>query len=217
MDKTDVIIVEDFELYRLGIRAALESHHPDVVVTGEAGSGAELFDLLKTVTADVVLLDILLPDMNGIEIARRLRKEYPAVKILAVSNENSTDTVNEMLEAGIDGFISKLYGSADILAEAIRSIMQGIQYFGRDISDIIRRIYVTKKKTIQVTSEFTEQEKRIIELCHEGLPGKLIADRLGISLRTVDWHKSNIFSKLGINNSLEMVKYALKHGIIQIE
>ena len=96
-------------------------------------------------------------------------------------------------------------------------IMQGCEYFGKDISEIIYRIYVSKKGTTQVSQEFTEQEKRIIELCHEGLPGKLIADRLCISLRTVDNHKNHIFRKLGISNTMEMVRYALKNGIIRME
>jgi len=94
--------------------------------------------------------------------------------------------------------------------------MQGFDYFGTDISAIICRIYVAKKKTTKITSEFTEQEKRIIELCHEGLSAKLIADRLGITTRTADWHKSNIFSKLGINSTLEMVQFAVKNGIIEM-
>ena len=211
------IIVDDHELYRLGIRTAIEIRHPDITVVGEAASGAELFDLLKTTAADIVLLDIKMSEMNGVEIARRMKKDYPEIKILAVSSENSTETVQEMLEIGIEGFVSKAQGGADNIVEAVRIVMQGTVYFGRDISGIIHRIYVVKKKTTKVTAEFTEQEKKIIELCHEGLPGKLIADRLGISLRTVDKHKSNIFCKLGINNTLEMVRYALKKGIIQVE
>ena len=218
MNMTDinVIIVDDHELFRLGVRAAIESRHPDIIIVGEAQSGNEFFDLLETVAADVVLLDIVLPDISGIEIARRLKTEYPAMKILAISAENSADAVQEMLDIGIEGFISKFHSNADILAEAIRSIIEGLEYFGKDIAEIIYRIYIAKKKTARVTSEFTETERRIIEFCHKGFPAKLIADRLEISTRTVDWHKSNIFRKLGINNSLEMVKYAVKNGIIQI-
>jgi len=104
----------------------------------------------------------------------------------------------------------------DMFAEAIRSIMQGVNYFGKDISEIIYSMYVSIKKTTEVTTEFTEQEKRIIELCREGLPGKIVADQLNISLRTVNNHKNNIFRKLGINSTAEMVNYALKMGIIRI-
>jgi len=217
MSQIKVIIVDDHELFRLGIRTAIENRYPDISVVGEASSGALFFGLLKITAVDVVLLDISLPDMSGIEIARRLKTEYPAVKILAFSADNSASTINQMLQIGIEGFISKLKSNPDTLAEALRSVEQGVEYFGSDISDMIRQIYLSKKKTTQVSSEFSEQEKRIIECCHEGLPVKLIANRIGISINTVNWHKSNIFRKLGINNSLEMVKYAVKNGIIRIE
>jgi DNA-binding NarL/FixJ family response regulator len=209
-----VIIVEDHELFRLGVRTAIELRHPDIAIVGEARLGHEFFSLLKTTSADVALLDIALPDMSGTEIARRLKSEYPQMKILAVSAEHTASNVEEMLNIGIEGFISKLNSNPDILAEAIRSIMQGIDYFGKDIAEIISRIYIAKKRTMQITPEFTEQEKHIIEYCQAGLSGKIIADRLNISLRTVDWHKSNIFRKLGINSTLEMVQFAIKNGIV---
>jgi DNA-binding NarL/FixJ family response regulator len=210
------IIVDDHELFRLGVRTVIESRYPDIAIVGEARTGAEFYAILKTTPADVVLLDIGLPDMNGFDIARRLKTEYPDLKILAISAENSASTIDKMLSIGIEGFISKLNGSPDTLAEAIRSIMQGVEYFGSDISNIIRQIYIAKKRTTKVSSEFSDQEKRIIECSHEGLPVKLIADRLGISAKTVNWHKSNIFRKLGINNSLEMVRFAVENGIIAL-
>jgi two-component system response regulator NreC len=119
-----------------------------------------------------------------------------------------------MVNVGVEGFISKINSNPDVIAEAIRSIMQGFEYFGKDISDIIQRVYITQKKTTQITSEFSEQEKHIIECCLEGLPSKLIADRLKISVHTVNWHKSNIFRKLGINGTLELVRFAVKNGIV---
>jgi len=165
----------------------------------------------------LVLLDVNLPDIWGVDVARRLRSDYPAVKILAVSAENTTETIHAMLEAGIDGFISKQRSDADELAQAIRTVMSGVEYFGRDISAIIFDVYVAKKKTSVVTGEFTNREREIILLCRDGLICKEIADRLGIAVNTVNNHKKNIFSKLGINNTMEMVQYALKHGIIRIE
>ena len=212
-----VIIVDDHELFRLGVRMTIENRHPDLRIVGEAASGAELFALLAEVDADILLLDIVLPDMSGIDIARRLKSERPALKILAISAENTTAVVQAMLEVGIEGFISKRRGGVDTFAEAIRSIMQGIDYYGTDISEIIYCIYIAKKKTAKAMSVFTRQEMRIIELCREGLPGKLIADRLGISISTVNNHKNNIFRKLGITNTMEMVQYAMKNGIIEME
>ena len=213
----DVILVDDHALFRLGVKGALTGRYPDIRVTGEADSGKALFHLLELIRADIILLDIVLPDMNGVEIARRLRKDYPEIKILAFSAENTEEVVRTLMDIGIDGFISKRQSSANEPAEAIRSIMNGLKYFGKDIAAIIYNIYVSKKKTAEVTPEFTEREKEIIYLCREGLQGKQIADRLNISPRTVDTHKNNIFKKLGINNTMEMVQYALKQGIISIE
>ena len=207
-------MVDDHELFRLSLRTVIECRYPDIAISGEAGSGAELFELLKTVAADIVLLDIVMPVMNGIEVARRLKTEHPKIKILAVSSESDFSTIEEMLQIGIEGFVSKSNCKPDTLAEAMRSIIHGFEYFGRDISDIISRIYIAKKKTTNVGEEFSEQEKNIIELCLEGLSAKLIADRLGISTRTVDWHKSNMFSKLGINSTLELVQFVIKNKII---
>ena len=217
MKTTKIIIVDDHNLFRMMLKATFVASCPDICVTGEAESGEELFNVLPSTPADVVLLDINLPDIWGAEIARRLRRDYPALKILAVSAENTTETIQAMLEAGIDGFISKQRGDINELARAIRTVNSGLEYFGRDISSIIFDIYVAKKKSSVVTNEFTDREREIILLCRDGLMCKEIADHLGISINTVNNHKKNIFQKLGINNTMEMVQYALKKGIIRVE
>jgi DNA-binding NarL/FixJ family response regulator len=211
-----VIVVDDHRLFRIGLKAAFESHHPDIVIAGEADSGDALFRILASMSADLVLLDINLPDIWGVEVARRLRSEYPDLKILAVSAENTAETIQAMLEAGIHGFISKRNGDANELATAIRTVMSGVEYFGRDISAIIFNFYVAKKKTTAVTAEFTAREREIIIACGKGLMCKEIADKLGISINTVNSYKKSIFQKLGINNTVEMVQYALKHGIVSM-
>jgi len=217
MEKIRIIIVDDHNLFRMMLKTTFIASCPDIFVAGEAESGEELFHLLSSVTADVVLLDINLPDAWGAEIALRLRREYPTLKILAISAENTSETIQAMLEAGIDGFISKQRGDVNELAQAIRAVNSGLEYFGRDISSIIFDIYVAKKKSSVITNEFTPREREIILLSREGLMCKEIADRLNISINTVNNHKKNIFQKLGINNTMEMVQYALKKGIIRIE
>ena len=217
MKRINVIIVDDHEFFRLGVRTAIENHHPDIAIVGEAQCGAEFFALLKTTAVELVLLDILLPDMSGIEIARRLKTEHPEVKILVLSCETSISTVEQLLDIGIEGFVSKLETSMDTFADAIRSVVQGLEYYGKDISGIISQIYLAKKKTAQVTAEFSEQEKRIIECCHKGLTGKQIADTLNIAYKTMEWHKSNIFRKLNLHSTGELVHFAVRNGIIRME
>ena len=213
----NVIIVDDHGLIRLGIKAALMSNCSDICIMGEAGDGKSLFHLLETTRPDIILLDIFLPDTNGIEIARRLRKEYPEIKILIISGENTTDVIQELLTVGIDGFISKQLCTGKETVKAIHTIMNGMEYFGTDIASIIYNIYISKKNVSKGMIEFTQREKEIIDLCSIGLQSKEIANRINVSSRTVDTHKKNIFKKLGINNTLEMVQYAIKHGIISLQ
>ena len=213
----DVILVDDHSLFRVGEKSVLSGENTDIRVVGEAGSGKALFVLLETTKADIILLDIGLPDISGIEIARRLRKEYPEIKILIFSVENSFKVVQSLINIGIDGFISKLQSSDDDLIVAIHSIMNGLEYFGKDIATIIYNIYVSKKKITEVTSEFTEREREIIYLCRDGLSGRQISEKLNISLRTVNTHKNNIFTKLNINSTMELVQYAMKNGIISLD
>ena len=212
-----IIVVDDHNLFRMMLKSTFQSDYPDICVAGEAESGEELFRLLSSTPADLVLLDINLPDIWGVDVARRLRSDYPNLKILALSAENTAETIQAMLEAGIDGFISKQRGDSNELAQAIRSVVSGVEYFGRDIAAIMFDVYVAKKKTSAVTGEFTEREREIILLCRDGLICKEIAARLGIAVNTVNNHKKNIFNKLNINNTMEMVQYALRKGIIKID
>ena len=206
-----IIVVDDHRLFRIGLKTSFEIHHPDIRIVGEVGSGNELFRVLTTTPAELVLLDINLPDVWGVEVARRLRREYPDLKILAVSAENTAETIQAMLEAGIHGFIGKSNSDTNELATAIRTVVSGLEYFGRDIAAIIYDLYVAKKKSDVLSSEFTAREREIISACRDGLLVKEIADRLGISVNTVNSHKRSIFQKLGINNTVEMVQYALKN------
>jgi DNA-binding NarL/FixJ family response regulator len=211
---TNIIIVDDHNLIRLGIKSSLKAKHSDICIVGEAGDGKSLFQLLETTQADIVLLDISLPDMSGMDIASRLRNEYPYIKILIVSVENTLSIIEDLLRIGIDGFISKQQATGEELSQAIHSIMDGLEYFGRDITSILYKIYISKKKITTAKLEFSERELDIITLCREGLQSKEIAKHLNISPRTVDTHKNNIFKKLGINSTLEMVLYAMENGII---
>lgn len=212
MYPTKIIMVEDHQLFRLGISTALKSQPEKYNVVGEASNAAEFFQIIETTDADIVLLDIHLPDQSGIEIARKLIQLRPAMKILVLSAENDAETITKLIETGINGFISKNATMKELFI-AINYIEEGAEYFGKDISKIIRDIKVAKKDGKE---QFTERENEIISLCSEGLTAKEIADRMNINVATVNTHKNNIFKKLGINNSVELVIYALKNGIIKL-
>ena len=210
-----IIIVDDHKLIRVMLSNSFQSGFSDITVAGVAESGEALFDLLASTPADLVLLDINLPGMGGIEVARRLRRDFPEIKILALSAENTKEKIKSIVESGVHGFISKEQSGYIEIAEAIRTVMNGLDYFGRDIASILFSVYVSKKKTTNVTPDFSPREREIILLCSEGLMSKEIAVRLAISPNTVNTYKERIFRKLDINNTMEMVQYALKNGIIK--
>ena len=145
MEKIRVIIVDDHELVRLSLRTAIECRHIDIVFVGEADSGIAFFDLLETVAADIVLLDIIMPDMSGIEIARRLKTEHSDIKILAVSSDNSLSTIEEMLQIGIEGFVSKSNCKPDILAEPYALSCRDLSISGK-IFPKLSAVFISPKK-----------------------------------------------------------------------
>jgi DNA-binding NarL/FixJ family response regulator len=210
------IIIEDDELFSGGIKNTIQLRHPDIRLLGSVETGAELFALLARETPDILLLDIMLPDMSGIDIARRVKSEYPEIKILAFSFENGEDVVKQMLETGIEGFVSKQQGGGKAISKAIHRVLDGEKYYGMDISEIMCRVFVTKTKSTEIPSEFTEQERRILELSRDGLQSKEIAEKLCISPRTVDNHKNNMYRKLGFSSMIEVLHYAAKKGIIKM-
>ena len=212
-----LVIVEDHKLIRMMLSHIFQSGDTDIIVAGEAESGEALFALLDTTPADLVLLDINLPDMGGVEITQRLRKEYPNLKILAISAVNTTETIKAMLDAGIHGFISKQNGEANELIHAVHSVMSGLDYFGRDIAAVMLGVYMAKDKTSKLMPKFSKRERELIALCREGLTAKKIAERMNIKPTTVNTYKERVFYKLGISTTMEMVQYAMKHGIIRIE
>jgi two-component system response regulator NreC len=208
-----VIICDDHKIFRVGVKYLL-SGCEGISLEADAASGEELLAMLENISADIVLLDILMPGIGGIETARRLRRDYPGVKILVISSENTEEALRRLVETGIDGFISKQRSDRSELAEAIRNISCGLEYFGSDLSALLYRVYVSIRKAADTKLEFTPREHEIIDLCAKGLRSKEIADRLFISPRTVHAHKDHIFQKLGINSMKEVVKYALEHGIV---
>ena len=206
-----IIIIDDHFLFRMGTKLALSNSPLGIEVVAEAASGRELFAALETATPDLLLLDIMLPDMSGIEIARRVKANHPDIKILLLSAEEPKRVIEQVLETGVEGYITKSAKMREI-EDAIVSVMNGLEYFGRDISKVIYDVFSSKKKREQEEARFTKREMEIIQLCSQGLLVKEIAHRLDLSPSTVKTHKTNIFHKLGINNSVELAKYVMSLG-----
>lgn len=207
----NLALLDDHDLIRAGIRSALNGMPHRVTI--DVGNADDFFDALVNGTpCDLVLLDVLMPGTNGIEVAQRLRAEYPTIKIIIVSVDTKEYIIDQLMQIGIDGFISKS-GPIEEVREAVASVEEEVPYYGHDLAVLVRDI-VDARLDKRSSSKLTKRELEIIEACCNGLMGKEIAEKFHISLRAVNSHKTNIFKKLGLNSSVEMVRFALEHGMI---
>lgn len=204
-------ILDDHELIRVGVIGVLYDTPHSVTIS--VACAEDLFAALEQGTpCDLLLLDILMPGTNGIEVAKRMRTEFPEIKIIVLSVDTKEYVITQLMQIGIDGFISK-NGPLEEVRLAIDSVAEGVPFYGRDLAVLVRDI-VDAQLNKKSSALLTKRELEIIEACCAGLLGKEIADKFHISLRAVNSHKTNIFNKLGISSSVEMVRFALEHGII---
>lgn len=213
-EKIRIFVVEDHKLFRIGLRSAVSLDPDRYEIVAEAESGEDFFNAIKTTPADVLLLDIRLPGMSGVDVARKLKGMGSDIRILVLSSESSLEVLTEIVDVGVDGFISKNSDVRELL-RAIECVYDGVEYYGKDISKLINIVRVANQDKTP-DAEFTARENEIISMCAKGLTAKEIAYQMNISVPTVNTHKNNIFKKLGINNSVELVIYALSKGIISL-
>lgn len=185
----------------------------EIELIGEASDGRELLDLLKVKVPDVAILDIRLPNISGIDLAKILKKEYPKVKVLMLTANTDKHSMKASFRAGVKGFLPKEI-SGDRFAEAVKTAFEGNMYF---TSDSLEEIYHELTNDTQLTeSELSSREIDVLRLLAEGLTHKEIAECLHISSRTVESHKKNMLSKLKLDNSVALVRYAIKNGIVNL-
>ena len=219
MNKIKIILVDDHQLVRDGIKSLIsDSFGIDII--GEASNSVELFKQLHQVMPDVILMDISLPNMSGIEITKILKKDYPKIKILMLSMYTSEDFIFNGLKAGINGYLPK-NTTRDELLLAIEEVYHGREYFSKSISNIILKSFVNSAKygnnaNDDKMSILTKRETEILKLVVEGVSNQHIADQLFISIRTVETHKTSIMKKLELNSTIDLVKFAIKNKIIEL-
>lgn len=220
---TRIILVDDHALYRIGLRTTIFAMDGQLSIIGECGSGSEFSMLLQqNVVPDLVILDIRMPDESGIAIARRLKIEHPKIKIIILSSEVSEETVSELLEIDVEGYLSKMAQMTDI-EKAIRTVISGSHYYGQSVAKIMYDVFlaktgITPKKkrfSTKKEQELTPREIEIIQHLCNGYSAKEVADQLNLSFRTIETHRNNILRKLGFNNTAELIKYAVKQGIVE--
>jgi len=217
MQKIKVLVVDDHTIVRDGISALL-SLAGDIVVVGEATNGSEAVKMVEQLAPDVVLMDIAMPLMGGLEATRRISREFPATKVLVLTQYDDKEYFFPVLESGASGFISKAAASSELVT-GIRSVHRGDSYLSPSVAKLLVDNYrhtASERVTNDPYSKLTEREREILKLLAEGFSAAEIAEMLVITPKTVEGHKTNLMAKLGIHNRIELVKYALRKGIINI-
>ena len=217
MQKIRVLVVDDHTIVRDGVRALL-ALAGDIEVVGEAANGREALDMVRQLAPDVVLMDVAMPILGGLEATRRICKEFPAVRVLVLTQYDDREYVFPLIEAGASGFLSKTAASAE-LTSAIRHVHQGESSLSPSVAKLMveeRQQEAAVRDRSDPYDQLTDREREVLKLVAEGYTTQEIADMLVISPKTVEGHKSSLMNKLNIHNRLDLFKYALRRGLIDI-
>ena len=217
MTKIRVLVTDDHAMVRDGI-CALLALTGDIEAVGIATNGREALEMVKALIPDVVLMDIAMPIMDGVEATRRIHKEFPKVKVLALTQYDDKAYVFPVIEAGASGFISKTAASSE-LATGIRSVHRGDSFLSPSVARFLVEDYqqiASMKGSQDPYEQLTNREREVLKLVAEGHTAQEVATMLVLSPKTVERHKTNLMSKLDIHNRTELVKYALRKGIITV-
>lgn len=212
-----ILLADDHALVRQGLRALLEAEEKFKVV-GEAGEGLEAIALVEQLKPDVVILDLMMPILNGLEATRQLSKQYPHTKIIMLSMYDDEGFVLEALRNGASGYVLKDSTSDDLIL-AIHEVVAGRHYLSPPLSDRAIAAYQQFAKTgaFDKYDTLTTREREVLQLTVEGKTNSEIAQKLGISVRTAETHRSNLMNKLDIHLQADLIRYAIKRGIIPMD
>ena len=211
---TKIILVDDHEVVRTGIIAGLMLDS-SIEVIGEASNATELLNLLKSSVPDILVLDISMPEMSGIDLCKIVKKENPHIGVIIFSGSFDENQIFESLEAGADAFLPKESSNTELIS-AINQVKSGITYISPKLPDNLIARYISQKKEPTNKVSLTDREREVIELIANGLSYKDIAEKLFISHKTVEKHKRNLMKKLELKSTADIVKYAIKNKIISL-
>jgi DNA-binding NarL/FixJ family response regulator len=219
MKTIHLALVDDHQIVRDGIKALLEGAS-NIKVVAEAETAAEILNKIPNANPHILLVDISLPEMSGIELTKIVSRDFPEIKVIVLSMHTTQDFVFNAIKAGAKGYLHKSITQSE-LKEAIEQVFSGKDYFSKDISEIILKSYLNQVKNPERASDQHEQkltprEMEILKMVAEGYSNQLIADKLFISVRTVESHKNHIMQKLELTTTVDLVKYALKIRMIDI-
>ncbi len=213
-----IFLADDHAVVRDGLRLLLETQ-PDFKVVGEAESGVQAISRLSKQCADVLIIDIAMPELNGIEAARQISLNCPGTRVIILSMHSNPEYISRALQAGAHGYVLKSSVGAEVI-KAIRAVLAGHRYLSQKVSDLVVDDYLARLETSTTYSpldDLSPRELSILQLVAEGYTSVAIGDMLGISPNTVDTYRSRILHKLNLDSLPDMIKFAIKHGIIPLE
>ncbi len=212
-----LILADDHKIMREGLRALLAKQH-QVEVIAEAESGRGVVDLCTRLHPDVVVIDISMPDLNGIDATRQIIRQTPDVKVIALSMHSDKKYVKEMLSAGASGYLLK-DSAFEELGTAIAAVVQNKTYLSPQITDTVVKDYVGEHAPLDApcSTMLSAREREVLQLLAEGKTTRDIAAKLYLSIKTIETHRKQIMDKLGLNSIAELTKYAIREGLTSIE
>ncbi|MEW6286031.1 MAG: response regulator transcription factor [Chloroflexota bacterium] len=211
-----LLLVDDHEVVRSGLRMLLENE-ADMDIVGEANTGRQALELVETLEPNVVIMDITLPDLSGIEVARRIKAAHPETAVVALTIHEDQQYFFEMLQAGASGYVPKRAAPDDLIT-AIRAAHRGEVYIYPSLAKLLVTDFLSRsgeEETKETINGLTPRESEVLSLLAEGKNNDEIAEILGISVHTVARHRENLMSKLGLHSRSELVKYAIRKGLIK--
>jgi two-component system response regulator NreC len=217
LKQTEVLLVDDHEIVRAGLRSLLEGQE-HIEIVGEASSGAEAVELAIQLKPDIVLMDVSMPDMDGVEATRKIKRRAPEINVLALTVHEEEAYFFEMLTAGASGYVPKR-ASPQILLTAIKIVARGEVFLHPAVAGALVQEYVQEGRSDarrRVYDGLTPRQQEVLTLIAEGLSNHEIANELDISVRTVERHRENIMKRLNLHSRVELVKYALRKGLVAL-
>lgn len=219
-NKKTTLIVDDHPLFREGVKTLIE-HTSHFTVVGEAGNGEEAVAMAKALKPDLVLLDLSLPDQSGVEVSRQIRTLLPNTRVIIVSMHSKVDLVTQAFRAGATGYVVK-ESASEKLVEGLEAVSKGDYFLDASLSQkVVSKLVESPAKTSKSVDtryeSLTSREQQVLRLLVEGLSAKKIAEKLFISPKTVENHRTNIMNKLDIHSTMELVRYAAKLGLIDVD
>ncbi len=214
MGKVRILLADDHTILREGIKVLLNRER-DMEIVAEAEDGAQALEKVRTAKPDVVVMDISMPKIGGLEVTREITETFPDVKVVILTMHDNEEYLVQALKSGAKGYVLKEAAATD-LAEAIRAVVRGDAYLYPAVARKLVDDYVNRVRTIKTASEsLTPREREVLKLVAEGHTNKEIADYLGISVKTVENHRANLMRKLDLHDRTELARYAIKIGLVE--